>query len=114
MNRQEIQDEFICRVLSLTNRKSARMSDGSTVDDDVKDVTDTFRWLRNNSPGLDENTKHEVLKSGLLETCLWFCDYYFANEPLSRSILLQFLANFSVNHEIARRNIIEGFRDVLR
>lgn len=111
---QQVQEEFICRVISLIDRKSARISDASATDDEIKTLTDTFRWLRNNSPGLDESTKRNVLQLGLVETCSWFCDYCFINEPLSCSVLLQFLSNFSVDHKIAQQNIIEGFCSVLR
>lgn len=114
MNQQR-QNEFICRVVSLTTtRKTAQVSNGSAVNDEIQNITDTFRWLRNNSPQLNDLTKHELLKSGLIETCLWFSDSYFENRPLSRSILLQFLANFSANSETVQQYLIESFHNTLR
>lgn len=102
--------EFVCHVMGLNTRKLSGRLDA----DEMKNATDTFRWLRNNSPQLDDCGKCQLLDSGLIETCLWYCDTYFAEEPLSRSILLQFLANFSVGYESAQRQILEGFRDTLR
>lgn len=111
---EQSQNEFICHVVSLNTKKSVLVSNESKTDDEIQNTTDTFRWLRNNSPQLSAYTKLELLKSGLLETCSWFCNNYFINEPLSRSIVLQFLANFSANNEIAQQNVIEGFHDTLR
>lgn len=110
--------EFICRVVSLAARKSVQVSDdrpaASVVEDEMRNTTDTFRWLRNQSVLLNDSTKRESLELGLVDTCLWYCDHYFANEPLSRSILLQFLANFSINHENAQQKISQSFYETLR
>lgn len=112
------QNEFICRLVSLAARKSVQVSNDqpaeAAFEDEIKNTTDTFRWLRNQSVRLNESTKDESLESGLVETCLWYCDHYFTNEPLSRSILLQFLANFSINHENAQQKIFQVFHKTLR
>jgi len=102
--------EFVCRVMGLNTRRLSGWSDAV----EMKKATNDFRWLRNNSPRLDDCGKRQLLDIGLIETCLWYCTTYFANEPLSSSILLQFLANFSVGHESAQRWIFESFRDTLR
>jgi len=107
---QQYDDEFVCRLMSLKTRRLSARSDV----DEVKNATDTFRWLRNNSPRLDDSGKCRMLDSGLIETCFWYCDTFFANDPLSRSVLLQFLANFSVGNETAQRQIFLGFRSTLR
>lgn len=111
MDQNKIQDEFVCHVVSLTARKNQKLSRGS---DEINDITNIFRWLRNNSPHISERTKQKVLESNLIETCLWFCDNYFTNESLSRSVILQFLANFSVNFESVQQYIIEHFQNTLR
>lgn len=111
---QQRQNEFIYHIVSLTTKKSVQVMNESTTNDENQNTTDTFRWLRNNSPQLSVHTKHELLNCGLIETCSWFCNNYFVNEPLSRSIILQFLANFSVNNEVAQQNIIKSFHDTLR
>lgn len=102
--------EFVCRVMDLKTRKLSGRSDA----DDIKIATDAFRWLRNNSPQLDDAGKCQLLDSELIETCLWYCDTFFSNEPLSCSVLLQFLANFSVGHERAQRQIFGSFCGMLR
>lgn len=102
--------EFVCHVMGLKSRKMSGRSDA----DEIKNATNTFRWLRNNSPQLDDRSKCQLLDSGLIETCSWYCDNFFANEPLSQSVLLQFLANFSVGHESAQRQIFGGFCSMLR
>ncbi|XP_026812588.1 ataxin-10 [Rhopalosiphum maidis] len=106
---KEVQ-EFMCRIKELNTRRLSGQSDS----DDMKNTTDTFRWLRNNSPFLDDIDKCRLLDSGLIEICSWYCNTYFANESLSCSILLQFLANFSVGHESAQRQIFDGFCSTLR
>ncbi|XP_022173061.1 ataxin-10 [Myzus persicae] len=102
--------EFVCHLMGLKTRRLSGWSDA----DEIKSVTDTFRWLRNNSPRLNDNGKCRLLNSGLIETCSWYCDTFFTNDPLSRSVLLQFLANFSVGNETAQRQIFEGFCSTLR
>lgn len=102
--------EFICCIIDLNARRLSGRSDSN----DIKNATDTFRWLRNNSPFLNNSDKCRLLDSGLIEICSWYCNTYFANESLSCSILLQFLANFSVGHENAQRQIFEGFCNTLR
>lgn len=102
--------DFMCRIMDLKTRKLSGWSD----DDDTKNTTDTFRWLRNNSPQLDDAGKCQLLDSELIETCLWYCDTFFANEPLSCSVLLQFLANFSMGHKRAQLQIFGGFCGSLR
>jgi len=102
--------EFVCRVMDLKTRKLSGRSDA----DDMKNATDVFRWLRNNSPRLDDASKCQLLDSELIDTCVWYCNTFFVNETLSRGILLQFLANFSVGHESAQRQIFGGFCDILR
>lgn len=102
--------EFESRIMGLNTRRLSGRSDT----DKMKNVTETFRWLRNNSPRLNNDGKCQMLDSGLIETCLWYCDTYFDNESLSRSILLQFLANFSVGHKSAQHRIFGCFRGTLR
>jgi len=102
--------EFVCHIMGLKTRKLSGRSDA----DEMENVTNTFRWLRNNSPRLDDNSKCQLLDSGLIETCSWYCDNFFGTEPLSQSILLQFLANFSVGHKGAQRQIFESFCGILR
>lgn len=113
-----IQEEFIKRCVSLSSKIPTRLgSDGFTtvdVDNEIENLTDTFRWLRNNSPRLDERTKNELLDTGLLDTCMWFFNHCFVNKPLSRSVLLQFLANFSMNNEIALRKVFQIFHSILK
>lgn len=103
-------EKFICCIMDLNTRRLSGRSDSN----DIKNTTDTFRWLRNNSPFLDNSDKCRLLDSGLIEICSWYCNTYFANESLSCSILLQFLANFSVGHKNAQRQIFEGFCNTLR
>ncbi|KAL4143221.1 hypothetical protein QTP88_005579 [Uroleucon formosanum] len=102
--------EFMCRIMDLKTRKLSGRLDA----DDTKNTTDAFRWLRNNSPQLDDAGKCQLLDSELIETCLWYCDTFFANEPLSCSVLLQFLANFSMGHKRAQLKIFGGFCGSLR
>lgn len=115
MDQQFIQKEFKRLVVYLKLfRKSTEMLNKFTVDDEIVNITDTFRWLRNNTPQLNEDIKHELLNLGLIDTCLWFCENYFINRPLNCSILLQFLANFSINYEIAQTSIYNYFHNTLR
>jgi len=102
--------EFVCNIMGLKSRKMSRRLDAV----EIKNATNTFRWLRNNSPRLDDSSKCQLLDLGLIETCSRYCDNFFANEPLSQSVLLQFLANFSVGHESAQRQIFGDFCDMLR
>lgn len=115
MNQQLIRDEFISHLNSLIVKKSsAQLFDIVTVNDEIENIIDTFRWLRNNSPQLNESIKNELLNLGLIDTCLWFCKHYFVNQPLGLCILLQFLANFSINHEIVQTNVYDNFHNVLK
>jgi len=109
-----VQNEFNIRLVSLTTTKSNQTLDELPTHTEVEINTETFRWLRNNTPLLNENAKHDLMELGLVDICLWFCDHYFCNEPLSRSIVLQFLANFSINYEIAGRRISKNFHYTLR
>lgn len=110
----DIRNEFVRCVVCLTAEKSTQIATPDRSSDRTENLTDTFRWLRNNSPHLNDNTKSELLESGLVDTCLWFCECYFANEPLSRSIVLQFLANICIDHQITRQIISKVFRETLR
>lgn len=113
-----IRKEFVERFNSLSSKIPSRWgSDGFTtvdVNNEMENLTDTFRWLRNNSPRLDANIKNELLDTGLLDTCVWFFNHCFVNHSLSRCVLLQFLANFSMNNEIAMRKIFQSFHSTLK
>lgn len=112
----DLQNDFACRLeaLATTRRFVGKIYKPVACDNETKSITDIFRWLRNNSPLLDKNSKCKLLELGLVETCWWFCDFYFRDKPLSRSILLQFLANFSMNYETAQQCIFNEFHSLLR
>lgn len=112
MDQRSVEDEFASLVASLTTAHES--NETCPTDEEVRNATDTFRWLRNNAPRLQESAKRELLESGCVRTCRWFFDHYFVNEPLSRSVVLQFLANFSVNHQLAQQIIFKVFNDTLR
>lgn len=116
MEQEELmRDEFFGRLNSLSSKKLAQDANvSSSIKDEMENSTDTFRWLRNNSPRLHESTKTKLVESGLIDTCLWFFNHRFVYKPLSRSILLQFLANFSINHKTAQGKVFEGFHSILR
>lgn len=114
MNQQFIHDKFKRLVVSLITRKSTGVVNKFTGNDEIVNITDTFRWFRNNSPQLNEDIKQELLNLGLIDMCLWFCENHFVNHPLSCSILLQFLSNFSINYKIAQSNIYDYFHNTLR
>lgn len=115
---QSTLEEFFERFEFLSSKiPFQRNSDEFTIvniDNDIENLTDIFRWLRNNSSRLNESSKNELLDTGLLDTCLWFCTNCFINKPLSCSVLLQFLANFSMNNEIAQCKIFQSFNNVLK
>lgn len=105
-----VREEFVRRLGTLS---SVRRSDVAS-DADADAATDAFRWLRNHSSRLDADDKRQLLESGLVDTCLWFCDRYLSQSPLGRSVLMQFLANLSANDKNARLQIYQGFRHTLR
>lgn len=112
---QRLHDEFINHVHVLTAIKSFETSSTKGADaHKTDDITDVFRWLRNNSPQLCANTKDKLLKLKFDDTCHWFCDHYFNNKSLSFSIILQFLANWSMNHKPSQQSIFHGFHNGLR
>ncbi|VVC44649.1 Armadillo-type fold,Armadillo-like helical,Ataxin-10 domain [Cinara cedri] len=83
-------------------------------DEKVRNVSLTFRWLRNNAPDLQDCTKQELLKSGIVEICSWFFDKCFVSEPLNSSIILQFLNNLSINHKSTQHSIFLCFHSKLK
>lgn len=117
MNRKDgnVRDQFVKRLDKLANKETIWAPDEQVIIVERESATDAFRWLRNNSPLLNDADKHDLLKSRpIVDTCLLFCKSYFLNKPLSQCVVLQFLANFSMKHEAASRYIFTGFREVLK
>lgn len=106
-----IQQEFVDRAHFVTHIKSTRVP---LDEKNIKTLTNTLRWLRNNAPQLNESTKQELLKSGIVESCGWYFDNYFMDEPLNCSILLQFLANLSIDHKMTQQHVFQCFHSKLK
>ncbi|XP_050524339.1 ataxin-10 isoform X1 [Daktulosphaira vitifoliae] len=100
--------EFNNRIFSLACKTSI------VTDDDKNYITDTFRWLRNNSSDSNDINKQNLLDNGLIKICLWYFEDYFREDNLSRSIILQFLSNFSMNNKNVQEQIFKGFHKKIR
>ncbi|XP_050428755.1 ataxin-10 [Adelges cooleyi] len=110
----QVHDQFTCFVSKLMEVRKSKKCIEKTDTDGNNGITDIFRWLRNNSPRLNNNSKQLLLDSGLVEICLWYFDVHFHDDLLSLSILLQFLANFSINYKPAQQMIFKDFHSTLR